>query len=256
MAYKSDRLNSTVRYGTPVASPEDTFSNQTFDAAAAGSPRTPHTQAGDTQAGATILLIDESHIAWNDMNNARMQMLQFLAATRQDERIGLYTMSSVGFRVLAEVTTDHAALSARLRKWMPTVQSVAQAQGEEARDRQQFNEVRNVSDLSSVNGNQADLPDGLSSVDPQLRTMGSNPARASLIILVGVARRLGTVAGHKNLVWFSSDNVFAEWRDQEVGIDRNSGFLDSFALRARSATVAASVASAATTSPLRFSVSA
>jgi VWFA-related protein len=50
-----------------------------------------------------------------------------------------------------------------------------------------------------------------------------------------VARRLGAVAGHKNLVWFSSDNVFADWHDQEVGIDRNSGFLDSFALRAQEA---------------------
>jgi hypothetical protein len=82
--------------------------------------------------------------------------------------------------------------------------------------------VRNASDLGSVNGNQLDTPDSLSPVDPQLLTMGSNPARASLIILVGVARRLGAVAGHKNLVWFSSDNVFADSRDQEVRIDKNS----------------------------------
>jgi VWFA-related protein len=214
---------------TPVALPEDTFSNHTVDAAA-GSPATPH-----TQAGATILLIDESHIAWNDMNNARTQMLQFLAATPPDEPIGLYTMSSLGFRVLTEVTTDHAAVSARLRKWMPTAQSVAQAQDEETRNRQQFNEVRNVSDLNSVNGNQADLPDGLSPVDPQLLTMGSNPARASLIILVGVARRLAVVPGHKNLVWVSSDNVLADFRDQQVSIDRITGTLDSFALRAQEA---------------------
>jgi VWFA-related protein len=217
-----------------VAVPADTFSNQTFSGqtgdAAAGSEATPH--AG---AGATILLIDESHIAWNDMSNARTQMLQFLAAARPDEQIGLYTMSGLGFRVLVEVTTDHAAISARLRKWMPTVESAAQAQNEETRNRQQFNEVRNVSDLGSVNGNQADAPDGLSTVDPQLLTMGSNPARASLIILVGVARRLAAVAGHKNLVWFSSDNVFADWRDQGVGIDRKSGYLDSFALRAEEA---------------------
>jgi VWFA-related protein len=213
----------------PAASPEDTFSNHTLDAVAA-SPVTPH-----PQAGATILLIDESHIAWSDMNNARTQMLQFLAAAPPDERIGLYTMTGLGFRVLAEVTTDHAALSARLQKWMPTAQSVAQAQGEETRNRQQFDEVRNVSDLSSVNGKQADLPDGLSSVDPQLLGMGSNPARASLIILVGVARRLASVAGHKNLVWVSSDNVFAEWSDQQAGTDRKTSFLDSFALRAQEA---------------------
>jgi VWFA-related protein len=218
---------------TPVASPEPTFSNHTVNAAE-GSPATPQT-IPHTGAGATILLIDESHIAWNDMNNARTQMLQFLAAAPPDERIGLYTMSSLGFRVLEEVTTDHAALRARLRKWMPTAQSAAQAQDEETRNRQQFNEVRSVSDLSSVNGNQADFPDSLSPVDPQLLTMGSNPARASLIILVGVARRLGAVAGHKNLVWVSSDNVFADWSNQEVGTDRKTGFLDSFALRAQEA---------------------
>jgi VWFA-related protein len=213
----------------PAASPENTFSNHTADAAA-GSPTTPN-----TQVGATILLIDESHIAWNDMNNARSQMLQFLAAARPDERIGLYTMNSLGFRVLTEVTTDHTAVSARLRKWMPTAQSVAQAKNEETRNRQQIEETRNVSDLSSVNGNQADMPDSLSTVDPQLRTMGSNPARASLIIMVGVARRLAAVARHKNLVWVSSDNVFADWSNQEVGTDRKVGFLDSFALRAQEA---------------------
>lgn len=213
----------------PAAPPEDTFSNRSVEAAAA-SPATP-----PAQAGATILLIDESHIAWADLNNARTQMLQFLASARPDERIGLYTMSSLGFRVLAEVTTDHAALSARLQKWMPVAQSVAQAQDEETRNRQQFNEVMHVGDLNSVNGNDAASLDGLSPVDPQLLTMGSNPARASLIILTGVARRLGAVPGHKNLVWVSSDNVFADWSNQEVGTDRKIGSLDSFALRAQEA---------------------
>jgi VWFA-related protein len=213
---------------TPAAALEHTFSNHIVDATS--SPATPN-----AQAGATILLIDESHIAWNDMQNTRPQMLQFLASVPPNERIGLYTMNNLGFRVLVEVTTDHAAVSARLQKWMPTAQSVAHAQDEETRNRQQFDEVLNVSDLSSVNGNQVNLPDGLSPVDPQLLKMGNNPARASLIILVGVARRLATVPGHKNLVWVSSDNVFADWRDQEVGIDRSTGTLDSFALRTQEA---------------------
>jgi len=65
--------------------------------------------------------------------------------------------------------------------------------------------------------------------------MGSNPARASMVILVGVARRLAAVPGHKNLVWVSSDNVFADWSNQEVGTDRKVGFLDGFALRAQEA---------------------
>jgi VWFA-related protein len=213
-----------------AASPKFTFSNRTADPAE-GSPATPR-----TQAGVTILLIDESHIAWNDMSNARAQMLQFLAAAPPDEQVGLYTMNSFGFRVLAEATADHAALSARLQMWTPTAQSVGQAQGEETRNRQQIDEVMHVGDLSFVNGKEpAFLPDDLQPVDPQLLTLGSNPARASLIILVGVARRLAAVAGHKNLVWVSSDNVFADWGSQEVGTDRKVGFLDGFALRAQEA---------------------
>jgi VWFA-related protein len=212
----------------PAASPEDTFSNHSADAAT--SPATPQ-----NNAGATILLIDEGHLAWNDMQNARTQMLQFLSSAPPSERVGIYTMNGLGFRVLVEATTDRAVLITRLQKWMPTAQSVAQAQNEETRNRQQFNEVRNFSDLASVNGNHADMPDGLSTIDPQLLTMGSNPARASLIILVGVARRLASVPGHKNLVWVSSDNVFADFRDQGVGIDRTTGTLDRFALRAQEA---------------------
>jgi VWFA-related protein len=227
--FSSFHAVSPASGSTAAASPGRFFSNQVVaaDAASPAASRAP--------AGATILLIDESHIAWADMNNARTQMLQFLAAAPADEQIGLYTMSGLGFRVLAEVTTDHAALSARLRKWTPSAQSAAQAQSEETRNRQSFDEVRNVSDLNSVNGNEKNTPDGMSFVDPQLLTMGSNPARASLVILIGVARRLGAVPGHKNLVWVSSDNVFADFSNQEVGTDKNVGFLDGFALRAQEA---------------------
>jgi VWFA-related protein len=207
--------------------PDRTFANRSSDAAAVPSA------TGAPEAGATILLIDESHIAWNDMANARQQILKFLGTVAPGEPVGLYTMTGFGFRVLTEITTDHAALIARLRTWMPTAKSVSQAQEEEIRNRQQFNTVHNIADLNTVNGNHIDVPDSTSPVDPQLLTLGSNPARAGLIIMGGVARHLSSVPGHKNLVWISSDNVFADWRDQEVGIDRDDKRLDSFALRAQ-----------------------
>ena len=65
--------------------------------------------------------------------------------------------------------------------------------------------------------------------------MGSNPARASLIILAQVARHLSAIAGHKNLVWVSSDNVFADWQDQQVGIDKSPKEVQAFAMHVQEA---------------------
>jgi VWFA-related protein len=216
--------------GTAAPSaPEQSFSNRSRDPAGLATP------AAAPETSTTILLIDESHIAWNDMNNAKRQVLKFLGQVGPTEPVGFYTMTALGFRVVQEITTDHAALIAKLQKWMPTAQSVSQAQDEEMRNRQQFNEVHNVADLNSVNGNLNDVPDAEQPVDPQLLTMGDNPARASLIILGGVARHLSAVPGHKTLVWISSDNVFADFRDQAVGIDKSSKYVDSFALHAQEA---------------------
>ncbi|MGB8261853.1 MAG: VWA domain-containing protein, partial [Terracidiphilus sp.] len=211
------------------------FTNRAAAPATAG----PSTAAG---AGSTVLLLDEGHVAWGDLSHARQEILAFLAKLPAGERVGLYTITRTGFRVLAEITTGRDLLIATLGKWMPTAQSVSQAQDEEMRHRQQFNEVHSVADLSSVNGNQVDAPDAESTVDPMLRAMGSNPARASLQILAGVARHLSAVPGHKNLIWVSSDNVFADWQNQAVGIDRGPKSIDSFALKVQEAMNEAHVA--------------
>jgi len=215
--------------GAPAA-PDDlavnrSFSNRAPDAATANS----------TGTGATVLLIDEAHIAWPDMANAKREILKFLGTVAPIERVGIYTMTAIGFGVLQEITTDHLQITEKLTKWMPTARSAALAQEEETRNRQSFDEVHNIADLNSVNGNQIQVPDGMQTVDPMLRTMGSNPGRASLIILRMVARHLSAVTGHKNLVWVSSDNVFADWQSNQVSIDKTSKEVDSFAQHAQEA---------------------
>ncbi len=212
--------------GAPSEGAEPAFSNRVSDAGAS-----PASAPSAADIGSTILVIDESHIGWNDMNLARGQILKFLNSLAAGERVGLYSMNGLGFRVLTEVTTDHAALIARMQKFMPNAQSVSAAQEEETRNRQQFDEVHNVTDLNSVNGNHIDVADGMTPIDPQLMTMGDDPARAAFVILTQVARHLASIPGHKKVVWVSSDNVLASWEDQTVGIEKSPKDERGFAMR-------------------------
>lgn len=220
--------------GVPALSPppdtqEPSFANRAPTAVDATTP----VPAPDI--GSTILVIDESHIAWNDMSYARGQILKFLGSLGSGERVGIYSMTGLGFHVLAEVTADRAALIARMQTYLPTAQSVGAAQEEETRNRQHFDQVHNVADLNSVNGNHIEVPDAEQPVDPQLLTMGDDPARASFIVLAQVARHLAALPGHKKVVWVASDNVLADWQDQSVGIDKSPSDVASYALHAQEA---------------------
>ena len=207
---------------------EPSFSNRATEAIGPSQPSV-------SDIGSTILVIDEGHIAWSDLSYTRGAILKFLNSLAPGERVGLYTMTPLGFRVLTEVTTEHSALIARMQKFMPSAQSLAQAQEEETRNRQHFDEVHNVADLNSVNGNHNDVADAEQPVDPQLLKMGDDPTRASFIILAQVARHLSSIPGHKKLVWVSSDNVLADWQDQNVGVDKSSKDNSAYALHAQEA---------------------
>ena len=182
-----------------------------------------------------ILLMDESHLAFQDLNRARGEVLRFLKATRPDSRVALYSVSEHGFRILQDVTQDHAMVIAKLTAWKPNAQAVSQAQALDRRIRQQFDTVHNASDLNYVNGNFTEVPDYITSTDPELREMGQNPLRSALEVMIALARHFSAVPGHKSLAWISGDSVLGDWEDKAVGMEKGGKQLEAAILHTREA---------------------
>jgi VWFA-related protein len=196
------------------------------------------------ERGATILMIDASHLAFGDFTHGRSEMLRFLKIVPPDEPVGLYALKSYGFQIILEPSTDRAQLVATLTKWMPTAQDMAHAQEEEQRNRQQVDFVHSLSDMTQLNGNGNTVPETLTSesnfaaishpTDPSLLSMGSNPGRDALSIILGVSRHLAAIPGHKTLVWVTSDNVLADWTTQAAPKqEQGNRIIDSLALQAQ-----------------------
>jgi VWFA-related protein len=174
-----------------------------------------------------ILLLDESHLAFLDLTRAREEMLRFLKATRPTSRIAIYAIGEHGFRAIQDVTQDHALATQKLAAWYPNIQSVARAQEDDTRLRQQFDTVHNPVDLNSVNGNYTEIPDGVYSTDPILRQMGQSPLRDVLNTMMILSRHFSTVPGHKSMAWISGDSALSYWEDRAVGLDKSTTFPDA-----------------------------
>jgi VWFA-related protein len=234
--FSNQAANLTAQLSSPATEQlgnQATFSNSSATVAYT-KPQNP--------GSVTVLLIDSSNLAWTDLTSARQQMLRFLRGLPAADRAAIYVLKTNGFQILEEATADHALLEAKLAQWMPSAQDLARAQEEERRNRQEIDYVRRRSDLQYVNGNNISAPETAMPADPQLRDNESSPGRDSLLILVGVARDLATVPGHKNAVWVTSDNVLADWTDKAAGSDKGSKHIEGFGLRVQEAMNEAHVA--------------
>ena len=183
-----------------------------------------------------VLLMDGANLAFNDLANAREQSVRFIKGLPDGQLIALYEMRKGGFRTLVEASADHEAVAARLAKWMPTAADFAEAQFNEARNRQSLDTVHNLEDLLSVNGNTTlDASSQQQALDAKLRPLGSDPPKSALGVLVDVGRHLGAFPGHKSLVWVTSDNALADWTNASTTIEKSSKFIEPAALRVQEA---------------------
>jgi VWFA-related protein len=218
---------ATASAQTAGADSQPLFSNRR-----AAAPTAAQTSAGNV----TILLLDGSNMAFGDLTYAREEALRFLQSLAPGERVALYTMTRIGFQILTEDTADHTAVAARLRNWTPAAQDVATAQDEEGRNRSRMETVRTPEDMLNVNGNTSIDPMlNAEALDPKLRDFGSDPANLALSILVGVARHLPALPGHKSLVWITSDDVLADWSNSSVTVEKDARYIEPFALHAQEA---------------------
>lgn len=231
-----------VRSFTRANSPETSTPSAPANDAAATQQRTfsnrgeEKTSSGSAAGNTIVLLVDAGNLSFADFTDARQELIHFLGTLPPDQRVALYAMRTHSYQVLEEGTSDHAAIAARLAKWVVAAPDVSNAQDEEQRNRQQIETVHSPEDMLSVNGNYTmDTTTQYQALDAKLRELGSNPGPNALFILVDVAHHLAALPGHKSLVWVTSDNALADWNKLSMNLEKGAKYIEPAALHAQDA---------------------
>ncbi len=197
----------------------------------------------------TVILLDATRLGIAHFTRVREEILKFLERLPASESVGLYVRNRDGFRVLAEATANHDALSSALQKWMPHNEELAPGRKEATRNLQLAEAAQTTGDMNymngtiggSANGTQNvssvwEIPGGGSvQVDPKLMADDIQKTRQSLIVIGAVAAHMAAIPGHKNLVWLAGDSVLADWTDQTAGSSNGPYSLSSAAMRTQEA---------------------
>jgi VWFA-related protein len=182
-------LVSKTETAPPV---QDTFTNT--------APDTAHRQDAPDLL---ILLLDESHLAFLDLNRAREEVLRFLATARRTSRIALYSISEQGFLVIQDVTQDHALVISRLKAWTPNIRAVTQGQAPRPGPHATVETMSDPQSISDAEGNSTSIP-----VAVQTRNL---PLRYALESMFTLARHFGSVPGRRSIAWISGDMALGGW---------------------------------------------
>jgi VWFA-related protein len=213
----------------PAPATPQTFSNRTDNQASTADTAAP---GGNT----FVLVIDPANLTYNDLVDARRQMINFVKKLPDGERVALYATRYHAYQVLEEATTDHARVAARLAKWTPSAQDLLNARDQEDRNRQTMETVHSPEDLLSVNGGfTLDSQSQQVALDPKLRELGSNSGPNALWVLTDIAGHLAPMAGHKSVVWVTSDNALADWNRMSETVEKHSKYIEPAALRIQEA---------------------
>jgi VWFA-related protein len=198
---------STIDAGIPPATSataDHVFPNHTAEPFVNSSTRL------STEPGATILLIDEAQVAWKDLTYARDQMLHFLGGLAPGEPVGLYVLTSRGLRVLEEVTADHQALKSQLQNWTPSTGAAPPPQNVSTHGTNNGEPVEALGSNTPIHANNKD-DDQNSASSPYAR------------IVLGMARHLALLPGHKNLIWITREDALGSMHDQKPKYGKGQG---------------------------------